>query len=355
MGIGLFVIYRKEILKSIKPYLLAVIFGLVILLPLFVDLVKPEISSRASGVGIFSDQGIIARIEEQRNRYEDPSSFLARALHNRPVNYTLEFLQNWSEHYSLRFLFFLGDEIQRNKVPGRGQMYMLDALWLVIGGLWIVRNWNRKTKVVVWWVIIAPTAAALTFQSPHALRAQNMVIPLTIISALGLTAMLEWVKKAVKNVNLFTIYYLLFTSVIFFGFFRYLNLYYTFMAKEYPFSSQYGAMELVNYISQNEDKYERIIVTDRYDQPYVLFLFYLRYPPEKFQANHELTPRNRFGFSTVESFDKYEFRQVDYEVDLPNNPRSLIVGTDEEIPDEANVVKEIYGTNGYKYFQIVAN
>ena len=112
------------------------------------------------------------------------------------------------------------------------------------------------------------------------------------------------------------------------------------------------------------EKYEKVLVTDRYDQPYILFLFYLQYPIDKFQYAHELLGRDRFGFSTVPNFDKqslkdevtsykYEFRSINWDIDQPQNPNSLIVGTPEEIPDEANIVKEIYGSNGYKYFEVV--
>ncbi len=127
------------------------------------------------------------------------------------------------------------------------------------------------------------------------------------------------------------------------------------MAKEYPNSSQYGVKELVSYINQSGDKYQNIIVTDEYDQPYILFLFYLEYPPKAFQNDHALTPRDEFGFSTVRSFDIFRFQKIDFEQNKVDLPNSLIVGTDFEIPDKASIVKEIYGQNGYLYFQAVAN
>ena len=68
-----------------------------------------------------------------------------------------------------------------------------------------------------------------------------------------------------------------------------------------------------------------------------------------------LTPRDEFGFSTVERFGKYSFIEVMYDRTKPENPNSLIVGIDEEIPDAANIVKKIHGSNGYKYFEVVAN
>ena len=105
----------------------------------------------------------------------------------------------------------------------------------------------------------------------------------------------------------------------------------------------------------NGDKYEKIIVTDRYDQPYILFLYYLNYSPEKFQDSHQLTARDKFGFSTVRLFSKFRFEPIDYDGTRVVYQNSLIIGTDEEIPDEANIVENIYGQNGYLYFQVVAN
>ena len=149
--------------------------------------------------------------------------------------------------------------------------------------------------------------------------------------------------------------YGLLTFVVIWSFLRYEHEYWVHMAREYPFSSQYGVKELVGYIKSEGSKYNEIIITDRYDQPYILTLFYLQYPPEKFQSDHQLTGRDNYGFSTVRSFDKYRFRSIKFDEERPDSPRALIVGTDKEIPDEANVIKEIYGENGYLYFQAVAN
>src|SRR3989344_1428009 len=358
LGIGLLVIYRDSIKKNVKNVALAGLVGLVALLPLIKDFTRPEISSRAAGVGLFADPGPLSRVNEQRGEHGDYTSIQAKLLHNKAVNYSLAFLDNWSEHYHGLFLFLSGDDIQRNKVPETGQMYLFDILFLTLGVVFLLKSkiLNPKSRnLILWWLLVAPTASALTFQSPHALRSQNMVIPLTIIGAVGFSYILKWLKLNITSKSLLTTYYILLATVIFWNFARYQHMYWIHMAKEYPFSSQYGVKELVAYVNENKDKYENIIVTDRYDQPYILFLFYLKYPPDMFQKEHELTARDKFGFSTVRAFDRFEFRSIEWDTDQPTNPNSLIIGTDEEIPDEANIVKEIYGTNGYKYFQVVAN
>jgi 4-amino-4-deoxy-L-arabinose transferase-like glycosyltransferase len=354
LGLGLMVIYKREIFKNINILIVPVILGVILTTPLAYDFTKGAVGSRAAGVGLFADPGPLNRINEQRGEHGDFSSLGAKLLHNKGVNYGLAFTHNWLRHYHGLFLFLSGDDIQRNKVPETGQMYLFDLIFLVIGVIVISRNISKEWKLVVWWLIIAPTASALTFQSPHALRSQNMVIPLMIISALGCLEIIKWISK-LTNKKYVRFGYLLVTLLIGWQFARYQHMYWIHMSKEYPYSSQYGVKEMVKYVSEKESEYKKVLVTDRYDQPYILFLFYLKYSPEKFQQNHTLTGKDGYGFSTVNNFDKYYFTRIIYDQAIPDNPNSLIVGTPEEITKEANIIKDIYGTNGYKYFRVVAN
>lgn len=361
VGLGMAVIYWEGIKNNLKAIFIAGLIGMLLLAPLVKDFTKGEIASRAAGVGLFADTGPIARINEQRGEHADFRGLFPIVMHNKPVNYGLAFIENISDHFQGEFLFLSGDVIERNKVPETGQMYLFDLVLLLAGFAFIVFRWgksksdNRGWLVILWWLIVAPTAAALTFQSPHALRAQNMVIPLVIISAFGLLSLIRWLRENIRLKHLlFTVYCLLFI-VITWQFARYQHMYWTHMAKEYPFSSQYGVKELVDYVSGINGKYEKVVVTTTYDQPYILFLFYLKYPPEAFQNNHFLTGRDKYGFSTVGEFDKFVFKQIDWGADKLVYRNSLIVGTDDEIPPEANIIKEIFGSNNYKYFNIVAN
>lgn len=352
LGIGLLIIYWQNAKRSVKPLLIAAVAGFILLLPLAKDISSGAVASRAAGVGLFADPGPRSRIEEQRGEHQALDSLLARTIHNKAVNYGLAFLGNWAIHYWGEFLFLSGDVIERNKVPETGQMYMYDIVLVGVGLLVVVKSFKKEHGVIILWLAIAPLAAALTFQAPHALRAHNMVIPLVMICAIGLDAVLAWISKY-ERFKKFG--YLIVSIIIALGFARYEHMYWTHMAKEYPYSSQYGAKELVSYIQENQDKYKKILVTNRYDQPYILFLFYMKYDPAKFQSEHGLTPRDGFGFSTVNHFDKYSFATIKFDQAIPENHGALIVGTKDEITKEANIVKDIYGTNGFLYFRAVAN
>ena len=356
LGISILIIYKKEIFKNFKPYLIFAAMSLIILLPLGRDLLSPGALSRVAGVGLFADPGPLNRINEQRGEHENLNNLAGKLIHNKVVNYGLAFSENWASHFHGEFLFLTGDAIQRNKVPETGEMYLFDIVFLAVGVISVFKvlgDRDEKSKnwiLIICWLLISPVASALTFQAPNALRAQNMVIPLIIISAYGFLKVIEWLR--LKNLR-FGIWLLVILIIWLFA--RYEHMYWVHMSKEYPFSSQYGVKELVSYVVANDSKYKNVVVTTRYDQPYILLLFYTKYTPKDFQNNHILTSKDQFGFSTVPYFDKFHFQPIDFQSVKNNFPNSLIIGTPDEIPKEANIVKRIYGSNGYEYFDVVAN
>lgn len=363
LGLGL--AYRKELfipakktafvyqyMKAKKHQVLSGLAGFIFLTPLLLGIFGPAGISRAAGVGIFSDQGPLLRADEQRVEHAGTGRLSSVLIHNKLINYSLAFLENYAEHFSGEFLFFSGDEIQRNKVSDMGQSYLVDILFLGIAFVAISRS-SKGWLPVIFWLLIAPIPAALTFQSPHALRAQNMSIPLSIISAYGALTLWNWTTRLKLPKYGLVILLSCYLVILGWGFARYLHQYYNHMAKTYPFSSQYGVKELVNYVQENQNKFSKIIITDRYDQPYILFLFYTKYPPEKFQNSHLLTTRDKFGFSTVKEFDKYSFQSVNW--DKMRDMRGvLLIGAPDEINDvDANIVKRIYFPGGQTAFEIV--
>ena len=356
LGLCLLIVYWKDVKLNLKTIGIALGLGLVLLLPLGFDMTKSGSLSRVSGVGLLADLGPINKVNEQRGEHMNLNSPFTKIVHNKFVNYSLSFLQNWSEHFDGEFLFLSGDEIQRNKVPETGQNFLILFPFFVLGLIYIIKFYNRNWGVIVFWLFISPIAAAFTFQSPHALRSQNMVIPITVIVSFGLYKFIEVINFHLKKKYIKDLIKVLAFIGILWQTAMYLHMYWIHMAKEYPYSSQYGVKELVEYVKQNQDNQKNIVVTDRYDQPYILFLFYLKYSPEKFQNDHVLTSRDQYGFSTVRKFDKYVFVSItDWDKLREEYRDSLVAGTDEEIFAGTNVVKRIYFPNGGSAFEIIAN
>jgi len=348
---GLLIFYRKFLFNQLKWLFLSGILGIILLLPLIFSFFSPVAVSRFSGVGFLSDSGPLWRANELRGEHQNWNAPKIVFLHNKFLNYGLSFLENYFDHFQGEFLFLSGDEIERNRIPGNGQMYLFDILFLPLGIYFFLKNKPKNWQLVFWWLAISPLASAMTFQTPHAIRAHNMVVPLIIISSYGFYNMLLVLKK-ISSKPLFTIYYLLFTIFIIWNVSYFLHQYFIHYPKVYPAAWEYGMKDLVSFISPIKDRYLRIYITDQYDQPYILFLFYLKYPPEKFQKEVILTPRDKFGFSTVRDFDKFYFKKIDW-AKIKEERNILVCGTDKEIPNDVKILKKIDFLNGEPAFKCV--
>lgn len=345
-AIALFILYRTKI--YLKPLILSLALGLMFALPLVKQMLSTEGRSRFSGVSVFADQGPLWEALERRRQSPNPNSIQTRLIHNKYLTYSRRFISNYLSHYSPRFLFITGDEIARSKVPGVGQSYLILAPFYLLGILNLLKLNTKGKKFILFWFLTAPLAAALTFQSPHALRSQNMVIPLTITTALGTYQFFIFFQKYKK---IFATCNLLLIISIFYSTIHYLHQYYTHYPKELGFAWQYGFDQLGEYLKENGDQYTSTIISNRYDQPYIIMAFFLRYPPDKFQQEIKLEPRDKFGFSTVDNFGKYQFKQIDWPEDSKQK-NTLIITTEEGVPAEVKPVHQVLFPNGQPAFKL---
>ena len=112
---------------------------------------------------------------------------------------------------------------------------------------------------------------------------------------------------------------------------------------------EYGFKEMVQKLGQYEVPYSKVVITDRYDQPYILILFFKKYNPTKYQPQAVLSPRDKFNFGTVRSFDKYEFRPILPE-EVNQTGDTLFIGTENEIPKDASMIDKVDFPNGQPAF-----
>jgi 4-amino-4-deoxy-L-arabinose transferase-like glycosyltransferase len=405
LGIGLVFLTRKQLFKQLNWLMKALIFGLILVAPLVIDFLGPAGLSRFAGVGLLADEGPLWRANELRGHHLQTMALPVRLLHNRFLAYGIAFFENWLDHFQGEFLFLSGDVIERNRVPEIGQMYLLDIPLVLLGIYFLLKKRPGWWQAVFLWLAAAPTAAAMTFQAPHALRAHNLVIPLVVISAYGFYQAVIWLKnqlgqklittasslrprasvcgdkaqllsktragmrhnegrrldKKVRGLLKETLEasgggFILaggFLIIILFSWsiFGYLHQYYCHYPQTYPAAWEYGFDQLVDFLKETKGEVNRIYVTDRYDQPYILFLFYLGYPPADFQKEVKLTPRDKFGFSTVRDFSNFHFEAINWQ-DFKEEKNVLVIGTAEEIPETANIIKTIYFPNHQPAFKI---
>lgn len=337
IALALFLIYREKLLLIKKHLILSILLAVIIVAPSLPTFIRGTAFSRFSGVSIFADSGPFWGVNELRGEHENHNSFFIRLLHNRAQAYGTVFIRNVLYHFDGNFLFISGDQIPRNRVVNHGTLLLFYAPFLILGSLLIIRKENCWL-VLLSWAFLASVASALTFQSPQALRAASMVVPLGIVTGYGFYNFINILNKFSRLISL-TIKSVL-AAVLVLSVVNFWHFYLIHNPREIPHAFQPGFSELVPYLFQRKSDFDKVVVTDFYDQPYILFLFYSKYDPRRFWPEAVLTPRDKFGFSTVRKFDKFEFRKIDWQFDskLKN---SLVVAAPQEMPNHLDASAKI--------------
>ncbi len=329
LGLLLFIIFFKEILKVPKRYIVAsVIAALIIVGPMLLYVKQdPKVLSRAAGTSIFAHQTeILGQSAKQLIEDKKTNNYLGLIINNRRVVYAQTFVKNYISHFDPSWLFFKGD-LPRHHPPGMGILYLLELPFILLGIFSLIRYKDISTNykfLIFGWFLIAPIPAALTFDVPHAARDMNVLPLFQIFTALGLVAFFTFIKERQGNSLLrFSVLVVSLLFLVNFGY--YLNQYFVNLNKVYSQEWQYGYKEAISEVDKLKGGYKQIVVSDQVpmDQSYMFFLFFLKYPPEKYQKEGP------------KMFDSFVFRKIDWTRDstLEN---TLIVGSAKDIPAEAN-------------------
>ncbi|MDD4107051.1 MAG: hypothetical protein PHX84_03895, partial [Candidatus Shapirobacteria bacterium] len=347
LALTLCLLYFKFLTKNIRQLIIPVIIGILLTIPVLFSFLNNGGTTRLGGVGLMADVGPINRANELINHHHN-TKLVNRLMHNKRILYFISWGQKYASHFDLNFLGINGDEVPRSKVPEMGQIHLIEVPLLILGLLYLFKStiYNRRSKIfIVLFLLISPIASSLTFQAPSALRSLPMVIPISILIASGIYYLYLLFlnhKSIIINLTIF------FTIILYsYCVAYYFDSYFLHYSKRYPFAWQYKFDQLVPYLESEKYKYENIYITNKYDQPYILFLFFSKYNPQLIQPQIKLTPPDKFGFSTVSGYDNYHFGKIIWD-DIPSN--SLVISSDEDIP--AKPIKVINFSNNQPAFNI---
>lgn len=247
----------KENLNIKSKYLLAGAFILVILgvLSLSQTFIGGS-ETRFANINIFSEgklkETVVQKINLERQMSNLPA-VLSNYFHNKPVEYTKVFIENYLQNFSLDFLILHGDRNPRHNMATMGEIYFVDIILIFIG-FFAFREKQKKTIVfLVAWIFLAPVPSAI-IDFPHALRSSLMLPPLIIFSALGLAIILSKRSKLLLPILivLFVIQFVFFIQKLIF-----------LAPNEYANFWSYQAKLASQIANQNKDRYDYIVISDR--------------------------------------------------------------------------------------------
>lgn len=349
---GLLVLFYKEILQQRTKAIIASLLFVLLCIPVYQSFfVKGAASSRLSMVTSFGSSSGLDRSIRYLGYDKQAGDTLGTLLHNRRVTYFLQGIRGYLDHFDPVFLFLSGDGGRQHHAVDMGMLYLWELPFIVLGIIFLGRRLTRRIFLLFLWLFIAPIASAITTGTPHPVRAIAMVFPLHVFTAFGVLAtfyLLSTIKQRLGRLMIVSTIVLSFLLNIFY----YFHQYYVHTPVEYGDFWQFGYKEAFLYSGSLEKKYDKIIVTYAYDQPYIYYLFYNAIDPFWYQQNWDYQ-----GNGEVERMrrviGKYEFRNIQYDRDK-NIPHTLLIGTPNEIPKVGpRLLKEIYFPNGEVAFRIV--
>ena len=301
----LIILYRKEILviyrsqKHILYYSLFVI--LLFFIPMFYQLIKPIGQARYSKIALI-DSGAVGQIIESRQNSQLPN-IITRLVYNRPTYFIRHLGSNWLDHYNFKFLFFEGGSNYQFSVPGAGVLYTINATFLVLGFITLLKRRDRLTVFILSWFFLSTIPSSLTREAPHVLRA-SIILPMPmVISAMGLSRVLQLGRRKFMILALLLIY----VTVLTFSLVNYWKKYFNSYRKNYSWSWQYGYKQAVDYAKLHYEDYDRIIFTKKYGEPHIFVLVNYPWNPSRYQKDASLIRFDQSNWYWVDRFDKFYF------------------------------------------------
>lgn len=353
----LLALYWKEIIRFNKKDLIrSASLGLLITLPIILSFFQGKVG-RLGVLSIFSYR----RPSEQLNQNLSQGGEIVGGLsyylyHSEILNQIRSILGRWFNHFSPRFLFFEGDwQNLRHSAPNQGMFLLSDVVLLIAGLFSIFKKKSKSVIFVLLWLLLSPLPAALTRDQVHAVRSLNLIIPLTIVLAFGLLAVVNWIKK-LKNPLLLTANYLLLVGIYTASVIYFLDAYFIHLPTHNAKYWYYGYKQAVEKVIPIQNNYEKIIFQQSYDQPFIYFLFFQKYDPREYQKQSRLV-ENKYGdVGLVENFDNISFEAFSWPA--PAKKGDLVIGDDvstlgSKDDKSFKLISEIKYPNGMTAFRIL--
>lgn len=274
-GLVLILLYFKKIISLgfKKIFILAVIFGLV-LLPFITLTIQGKTTARSSRISILNDRQLNDDIVYRRKVENKPDS---RFWHNKLWTFSSEITQNYFEILSPKFLFFEGDPNLTHSTA-RGVLYFSFVIALIFGVVSLSKG-KLSIPLILSWLILAPLPAAITLEGGHhASRAVLILLPLIIISGMGIDYLFDRRKS-----KLFGGILVIFLILTVFNIAFYLHRYYNDWRVDSWRFWHLGYKEAITYIKSQDSNYSKIYFNNSYEPALPRFLFYYKYDPADFQ------------------------------------------------------------------------
>jgi len=346
-------VYRDNLLKIKKELLIPITLGIILIIPIIFATLSPQALIRFKGTSAFSEDSIVYKESAGKVlKYKNEGNIFGEIVNNRRLVPLKIFITNYFSHFNPKFLFSNSGN-ESFKAPNIGLLYIWEFPFLILGIVFLLKRTHIKVKLLLgFWLLIAFIAPSLTTGAPHAMRSFNVLPVPQILTALGIIAIINFIKEnRLKSfINFF--YFFMVVIVVLFSANFYKEYFYSF-PKNQSSSFQYSLHNAIKFVLDNDKSYSRIIFSnkDGLYQSYMFYLFYSKYDPYLYQKQGGTKSG---GFDEAHKFGKYEFRAIVWNRDkfLGN---TLLIGNARDFSVQKEILKSFVNLDGKGAVEIVQN
>lgn len=251
-------------------------------------------TGRFSQVNIFGFPQVKLVLEEQlrEDGIMHESALASRIFHNKVINYSLAFLNNYSEYFSGKFLFLEGGFPWWYRVPAMGLFYIIELPFILIGLYYLFLSKERFYKLPLIWLILAPITAAFTIDDiPNIQRSMVMFPIIELIAAYGFITF----SKKFSSFKYY-LYFAIFGILLFFNFAYFLQQYFIQSQVHRNWYRNEGFSKVMEIVKKDYDNYNKIVFNKAAGGVYPLILFYMKYDPAMYQKEGSTKDKIDTGF-----------------------------------------------------------
>jgi len=281
--ISIYLLFRPITINKPKNYLLLIATAIIVFTPYLFSLVSGMAGDRISGINIFNDQSSIDSIIINRTQPWVKSPLTEKIFHNKLVLYPEKFFSNYLGSFSTEFLFVKGDPNFRQSVGGYGELPLFLSPFFLIGlAFALVKIKEKQNALILLWLFISPIPAALTVDgSMHATRLFMMLLPMIIMSGLGIVETYSLFKKNLSKI-IFLLSIVLLSLVFVAGYWHRYSVHYLYESAK---NWHYGFESVFTQLAKIDTSSKRLFINNTYEPSLVKYAFFAKITPIIFQES----------------------------------------------------------------------
>lgn len=299
---GMVLFFLSVNYKSKRFLLVSTVIFLVLTIPYFTLLKTAQIGLRPYAISVFSNRETYFTNAKMIQEDQSLGQWTGRLIHNRRLVFLSQAINGFLGVLNPQILF---SQNEYNHPSVIRLFYLWQLPFLLIGIVHILRN--RKMSIfILGWLLIGLVPGGLTIFPPFDRRILLSSFPLLYLTALGLDRITQLFKLH-QNYQT-TLGKIALLAVISASIYIYLHNYFIHGPHTVFDTWGNGSKDVVTLVGKLKQQYEQVIVSIRFNQPLIFFLYYEKYSPEKYLSEGGtisggyLDERN--------NFDKYRFTVI---------------------------------------------